>query len=425
MIKLFIKFYILIVFGFIGGQVALSVVVNEMVEEAVNEEALIKTQGVSYLLQETFTSIPQSEWQEKINQLQRNFGYPIALVRTSDIKLTAEQQNQLDQSGRFAISEVPVVGNIPVAVVQRLNDELYLKQQISGKVQLGSPLRILPIVVWLVSLALFIFLVTFPLYRRLDRLSNVAIQLSKGHFSVAIPSDKGKETEKLAFTLKILTERVASLLDSQRQFLRIVAHEFRTPMMRIQFMLEDVRNSMNEHQIEQIESELYELNEMVADLGKFIQLTEQEKTQLHPSSFSLYTLLTQVTDQIELADKEILKKVTGEDIVFMDRKLLTYVIRNLLANAVKFSSKQVRVAIAHKASTLVIDVEDDGPGVPDSQKELIFNAFYKDSVKGGLGLGLSIVKRIVVTLFGGSVAVTCSELGGLRLSCEIPLITSE
>lgn len=425
MIKLFVKFYVLIVFGFIGAQLTLSFIVNGMIREAVDAEALRKTQGVSYLLGETFNNTPKSQWKEKLKHLQTNFGYPIELLRIESVELTQQQLQDLQHQGRITLVEVPVLGDIPVSIVQTLDEEYILKQHISAKIQFGSPLKVIPIVVWLTSLALFIFLVTFPLYRRLDRLSNVASQLSDGNFNVEIPADQGKETEKLALTLKLLTNRVASLLDSQRQFLRIVAHEFRTPMTRIQFMLEDARDVINEEHITQIETELYELNEMVADLGKYIQLTEQEKDQLHPSVFSLYTLVAQVSDQLESFDKEILKKVTGEDTVFMDKKLLTYVIRNLLTNAIKFSEKQVRVSLNNQDGKLHIKVEDDGPGVPDCQRELIFNAFHKDSIKGGLGLGLSIVQRIVVTLFGGEIAAKSSELGGLCLSCEIPLRKSE
>lgn len=421
MIKLFFKFYILIVFGFVGAQLSLSLILNGMVAEAVDAEALRKTQGVSYLLGEAFSNTPKSQWPEKLQHLQANFGYQLELLQFVSLQLTPEQQQALKYNGRITLLEVPVVGDIPVAIVQKIDEEYVLKQDLNARVEFGTPLKVIPLVVWLSSLALFIFLVTFPLYRRLDRLSNVASQLSKGNFNVEIPADRGKETEKLALTLKVLTNRVSFLLDSQRQFLRIVAHEFRTPMTRIQFMLEDARNSLNEEHIEQIETELYELNEMVADLGKYIQLTEQEKDQLHPSVFSLNTLVSLETEQLECADKEIFKKVSGDDTVFMDKKLLTYVIRNLLTNAIKFSEKQVRVALINQDGRLLIQVEDDGPGVPDSQKELIFNAFHKDSIKGGLGLGLSIVQRIIVTLFGGEIAASTSEMGGLCISCAIPL----
>lgn len=422
MLKLFAKFYFMIILGFIGAQLTLSFFVGGMISNEVNEDILSKTQGVSYLLKESLRNIPEEKWKVHLSELQKHFGYPIRIIPIDEIQLNERQIDEVEKFGRFVISDVPVMGDISLSIVQKVNDKLYLSQHINSQNDTVSPLDILPIAVWLLSLAFFIFIVTYPLYRRLNRLSNVASQLSTGNFDIAIPSDKGHETEKLASTLKILTNRVSELLESQRQFLRIVAHEFRTPMTRIQFMLEDIRNECNADSIRDIEHELYELNEMVSDLGKYIYLHEQESSHLNLSVFSMQDLLNQIENQISNFDKKIISNIYCSNDIYLDKKMLAYVLRNLLTNAYKFSNNQVILNIIQYKHDLEISVEDDGPGVSEDHHSLIFTAFHKDSVKGGLGLGLAIVHRIVVHLFKGTITVKKSRLGGLQIECKIPLL---
>ena len=107
----------------------------------------------------------------------------------------------------------------------------------------------------------------------------------------------------------------------------------------------------------------------------------------------------------------------------MDARLMTLALSNLLVNACHYAERRVQCSVKRQNSGYLMHVDDDGEGIPESERESIFKAFTRidDSRNrdtGGYGLGLAIVARIA-SLHGGSVAVTQSdELGGARFTVQ-------
>jgi signal transduction histidine kinase len=107
-----------------------------------------------------------------------------------------------------------------------------------------------------------------------------------------------------------------------------------------------------------------------------------------------------------------------------DRRLLGRAIGNLLRNAQKYAAHEVALRARRDDGTLEIAVEDDGPGIPDEERERIFEPFYRldrsrDRATGGFGLGLSIAHK-AIALHGGSLKVEQSALGGARFVVRLP-----
>jgi two-component system osmolarity sensor histidine kinase EnvZ len=97
---------------------------------------------------------------------------------------------------------------------------------------------------------------------------------------------------------------------------------------------------------------------------------------------------------------------------------------NLVANAVRYG-RTVKVGAGHTGGFLVIDVDDDGPGIPPEKREEVFRAFHRlepsrNTRTGGIGLGLTIARDLVLGM-GGDIALASSPLGGLRATLRIPL----
>jgi signal transduction histidine kinase len=108
----------------------------------------------------------------------------------------------------------------------------------------------------------------------------------------------------------------------------------------------------------------------------------------------------------------------------VDERLLSRAVRNLMSNACRHAAHQVRVDVCAVDGTLSIDVADDGPGVPEPQRDFILRRFgrldeARNSDGGGAGLGLAIVDS-VVRAHGGDVVIGDSPLGGARLSMRLP-----
>jgi signal transduction histidine kinase len=111
-------------------------------------------------------------------------------------------------------------------------------------------------------------------------------------------------------------------------------------------------------------------------------------------------------------------RVRGEEVA------LAQVVRNLVDNAERHAEALVRIVVDESGGDVNLVVEDDGPGVPEDQRERVFERFVRlDEARarddGGSGLGLAIVEEIV-RAHGGSVSVAASELGGARFAVRLP-----
>jgi two-component system OmpR family sensor kinase len=107
-----------------------------------------------------------------------------------------------------------------------------------------------------------------------------------------------------------------------------------------------------------------------------------------------------------------------------ERRLLARALGNLLRNAQKYAAHQVALRARRLDCRIEIVIEDDGPGIPEDEREQIFEPFYRldrsrDRATGGFGLGLSIARKAIV-LHGGSVRVETSALGGARFVIDLP-----
>jgi signal transduction histidine kinase len=102
------------------------------------------------------------------------------------------------------------------------------------------------------------------------------------------------------------------------------------------------------------------------------------------------------------------------------------VVANLIGNAVKFGRSRVAVAVSRTGPACQVTVEDDGPGIPEAERDAVFSPFYRiersrNRRTGGTGLGLAIARQIAEA-HGGTVLTDASPLGGARLVMTLPAI---
>ena len=421
MTKLFLKFYLLIIFGFIGAQLVLSVLLNNVLEREIANDVLTTSQGVSNLIKQKFDGQPIASWPDILTTLQSQFGYPLTLEPVNTLTLSDAANTQLTSYGRAVLADVPVAGQTPVKVITLLNDDTVLVQHISGTLENALPLQLLPIIVWLLSLALFVFLVTYPLYRRLRKLSDIANQVANGQFDVSFTPFVQKETAELAQAFEQLVTRIKLLLDNQKLFLRIVAHEFRTPLTRAHFALDELKTKTNLQQIADINADLDELNDMLTELGRYVKINDELERRHQGEIYNAKAAMEQQIIQLRQAYPSLAISLSwqGPETIFANPKLNHYCIRNLFANAAKFANNAVTVTSINNDSGLQLIIEDDGEGVSDDMLSKLGMPFIRHASKGGLGLGLSIVQNIAQKL-DGELKFSHASPQGLKVQLFIP-----
>jgi len=215
-----------------------------------------------------------------------------------------------------------------------------------------------------------------------------------------------------------------------------IAHDMRAPLATIttsaELLEQDLNADESAHLVNVIQRQAYRLQQMIQDLAEFIRLPENginiraEEVDLTDlvrevaAGFQSFTTTHHLT--IELPDAAISALVDGEKV----RRIL----QNLLGNAFQYSprgtSVLARLCLSRSgANEVVIEVEDEGSGVPEADRENVFEPFVRlDAGSGnGQGLGLHIVRRFTEA-HGGRAWVEDGERGGARFCVALPLPAS-
>jgi two-component system OmpR family sensor kinase len=215
-----------------------------------------------------------------------------------------------------------------------------------------------------------------------------------------------------------MQQRLRRYVEDRTAMIGAIAHDLRTPLTRLRFRIEavpeDVRSKMS--------SDLDQMEAMISATLSFVRDATQEgaRTRLELSSL-LESLVDDMIDtganvKMEHADKII---IDGDPVG------LKRLFSNLLENAVKYGkSARVRV-IAENNMTAVVEIDDDGPGVPAAEAERVFEPFYRREPSrnrdtGGIGLGLAVV-RTIARGHGGDAELENRQGGGLTARVKLPL----
>jgi len=273
----------------------------------------------------------------------------------------------------------------------------------------------------------------------IERLRRAAQDYAGGDFSYRVGPSLGRRRDEivdLAYALDNMAERLDTLIDSQRHFLRDVSHELRSPLARMHAALGLARQrtgSSTTPELDRIEREADCLNELI---GQILSLSRLETGMNAPirEPIDLALLLQEVVEDSHLEahakgcaiDLAALPPATVEG----DPALLHSAIENVLRNAIRHTATQtsVTVTLTIKRSDIenvcVIQIEDSGPGVPEPMLHKIFEPFVRvsearDRESGGYGLGLAIAHR-AIRAHRGEIQASNRATGGLAVTIRLP-----
>lgn len=266
------------------------------------------------------------------------------------------------------------------------------------------------------------------LERRLQRIDRALSRFGTADFELgelgpASPDAIGR----LAQSTHRMAARIRSLLHAQQELVQGISHDLRTPVARMRLRLELLR--LDESQQDRVAGIRRDLDELESLIDASITYS-----RLDEGGIALATQAFDVAQELQdvLQDQRVLAKdiTLGLDVqsparpLSADRALLRRAVQNLLGNALRHAHTRVEVQLREGASGVQIAVEDDGPGVPEAQRERIFEPFSRldetrSKASGGYGLGLAIVRRIAER-HGGRIACRAATLGGARFELDLP-----
>lgn len=286
-------------------------------------------------------------------------------------------------------------------------------------------------ILWLVASSLnilFLVIFTFYCWKEQQRLAVNIANINETPLNKANSID-----EQISYIKQHLSEISAqnqAQLNLQRDLLHGVAHEFRSPMARIQFALDMLEEADNEAKADltlSMQNSLQGLDDLVKELLSYARLKDGS-TVLNIEVVQLSDLVQQAIDQVSTFYPNISFKVeNSSDVVHADSTLLSRLFINLLRNAGRFANSLCRVNINEQSGFIYCYIEDDGIGIPPGKTMRIFEPFTRldpsrSRDSGGCGLGLAIASSIANLHQGGlSVSEKDNGLGGACFCLKLPI----
>jgi signal transduction histidine kinase len=214
-----------------------------------------------------------------------------------------------------------------------------------------------------------------------------------------------------------MQERLRRYVDERVGMLGAIAHDLRTPLTRMRFRVEATPAPLREKLIGDID----QMEAMVASVLGFVR--DAAQTRDH-RKLEVSSLVETVMDEAALTGADAAVETVERVVVDGDPLALKRLIVNLVDNAVKFGSC-ARARVLAEGDMAIIEVDDDGPGMPENEIERVFEPFHRiegsrNRQTGGIGLGLSVA-RAVARGHGGDVVLKNRAAGGLRARVCLPI----
>ena len=244
--------------------------------------------------------------------------------------------------------------------------------------------------------------------KRVETIRRTAEAISTGDFSRRVPiRGTGDDLDRLSQTLNGMLDRIAELMDSLQQVSADIAHDLKTPLMRLRQRLDLARSDPRSLQINGslVEAAVESIDGILATFDALLRIAQIEARTRRSGfrEFDLSDVFTTVLDAFapsaEEAGKSLIGRIAPDIRIAGDRELLTQMLANLVENAIRHTpaGTRIEVSLHSEGGGVVAAVCDNGPGVPESERERIFRRLHRleqSRSTPGSGLGLSLVRAV-------------------------------
>jgi two-component system sensor histidine kinase GlrK len=294
---------------------------------------------------------------------------------------------------------------------------------------------------WYVTLLLPLTLIailtlTLVVGRPLRHIDRAIDDIGHGKINNPITVRGPHDLERLGKQLEWLRLRLLEVAQERNRFLRHMSHELKTPLANIregtELLMDGAVGELDSGQREVaaiLRDNGIKLQRMIENLLSF-SAWQTTSIGLDTSEFRLRPVVKQVLEnqQLTLLSQRVRLDVQVEDVTLVaDRGKIRLILENLVSNAVKYSPKggTIHIKAATVSGSILIDVADNGPGIPKEDRDHVFEAFYtgraaKSTAVKGTGIGLSVVLEFVAA-HGGTVEIMDGEYPGAHFRIRLPI----
>lgn len=438
--RIFLRFFLSVLLSIAVASVLVYVVITWRYGDPIEQNAARQVAPQIFLLEQYVDQAPSDEWLTRLNKVREVSHVKMDLIPLKDAlsRLSLQQQTRL-QAGKVVVDvrqrafyrRVDMVGDKYVAS----EDDVIYAYDLPIDFWLNAKMEILRYFILALVLLVPIGFWSRAHWRDIQALARVTQDFGAGQLSVRAITPKRASIYPLAQQINRMAEQIERLLSAQKMLLHSVSHELRTPIARLEFGLELLRHHNGnqtslETRIDAMQGDIQELNALVGELLTMAKLEQNHTdTPTIKDIFSTEVFFHTCVQSLQplSAGKNFSYDIAGDcSELTANHQLLNRAIANLLKNALKYAENEIHISVKRTIDNQIeLVIEDDGSGIPDNEREKIFEPFYRldrsrDKATGGFGLGLAIVRQAVL-LHQGRIQVLTSNLGGAKFVLTLPI----
>lgn len=421
--KLFIQFYLLLFVCFLVMTLLVGLVYKVTAERAGRKSMDDLMKSSIYLMRNELRATPPRDWNKTINKLDLNLSFKLHIEPLKKYQLNAHDDLRLKRGEIVALDdEYTFIQRIPrsnyVLAVGPIPYLFFIHEM---------RLLDLALLVFIgLSLAFPVFIWMRPHWQDMLRLETAAQRLGAGFLDERIHFDSASSLLRLGVAFNQMADNVNTLIASKKLLIDNIAHELRTPLVRLRYRLA-MSEGLSTSEQERLNHDVSQLEGLIDELLTFARLDRPQVT-LNLAPMDLPGWLTEKIKDIRLLHPE---RIIGQEIAApgnfgqVDARLMERVLDNLVNNALRYCREAVIVRLGIEKGFGFLQVDDDGPGIPEEERQRVFEPFVRldpsrDRTTGGCGLGLAIVRSIALA-HEGQVTVKESPLGGASFLYRWPI----
>ena len=274
-------------------------------------------------------------------------------------------------------------------------------------------------ILWITIPSILLLMISILFLRNQVRpfsiLADSAEKFGKGQYVPELKPSGAVEVRKAIIEFEKMKRRILRHISQRTAMLSGISHDLKTPLTRLKLQIEIMNKN---HSLDKIKDDVIEMEKMIAEYLDYSSSQEVGAS----SKFDLSNLMTEIVHKFN--NKNITLKCPVKIYLTGKKQLVKRCVYNLIDNAIKYAGN-ANVIVKKGTNDISIIVEDDGPGVPDHEKDRILRPFYKldksrTMVDGSVGLGLSIVQDIINS-HGGKIKINDnSKNKGLKVTLSFP-----
>jgi signal transduction histidine kinase len=279
----------------------------------------------------------------------------------------------------------------------------------------------------LLLIAIVSFLLVNPVFRASQRLSSTAQRYAQGELDLRVETEESDPFEEVALQFNRMAEQIQHKIHEQEVMTHAISHELKTPITRLRLALDMAASTQDTAELREflieMDHDVSELDALTSQLLSLARLTYAQDS-IPLERLMIGDIIQEEANKLQSFNDSVKITFTGNTAAycFGHRDHLSRIFHNLLTNGQRYANSAINIDLSLNDEMLLVTVDDDGPGIPEDQREQIFLAFARlDSSRtrktGGYGLGLAIVRQSVEKQ-RGSIVADSSPMGGARFTLQ-------